>query len=39
MLLNMKPDLNRNQEVIKELESKNIFKTDIYEVKEIKPIA
>lgn len=35
----MKPDLNRNQEVIKELESKNIFKTDIYEVKEIKPIA
>jgi hypothetical protein len=33
MLLDMKPDLKRSADVLKDLESKNIFKTDIHEVK------
>ena len=33
MLLDMKPELTRSEEITRELESKNIFKTDIHEVK------
>lgn len=33
MLLDMKPDLKRSDDMTRELEAKNIFKTDIYEVK------
>ena len=33
MLIGMKPELKRADEVVKELEAKNIFKTDIHEVK------
>ena len=33
MLLDMKPDLKRTEVSMRDLESKNIFKTDIFEVK------
>jgi len=32
MLLDIKPDLKRTAEAMRDLESKNIFKTDIFEV-------
>ena len=32
MILQMNPELKRNEEAVKALEEKNIFKTDIYEV-------
>jgi hypothetical protein len=37
LLLDMKPELKRSEQAMQDLEQKNIFKTDIFEVKPTVP--